>query len=1019
MNKKLNLFVYACSLSGIMFGQQIKELKHLSSYNTNGADAAEVVAYDETHKQICFTSSALNKLTFLNAANPSDLTLLKEIDLSVYGGGPNSLDIHDGLVAVAVQGNIVTDSGSVVFFDHTGLFLKKVKVGHLPDMLTFTKDGSKVLVANEGEPNTEYTIDPEGSISVIDLSNGVSNASSTSITFESYNDKKVHLQNKGIRIFGNNGNATVAQDLEPEYITVTPNGKLAYISCQENNALVVLDLATLKILDILPLGYKNHASGSPEINLININEKVANWPSIGTPEYLGGQQPVMLGGFSGLHFSEKESSTTEYVFYTVPDRGPNEEAITKSTVTPVAKQNIRPFKLPDYQSRIVKFTVNTVTGDVTLNNQIMLTRKDASTPISGKGNILGIDEVPVTYTDKNTNFSDTTYKDTQGKAFTELPYDEFGGDFEGILKDKNGDFWLCDEYRPAIYQFNTSGVLKNRYVPVGTAQLGTNPKTTGTYGEETLPAVYSKRWANRGFEAIAYDSTKHVIYAFIQSPLYNPNSQTKDNSDVIRILGVNAATGEPVSEYVYLLERNKYAGYSSDRVDKIGDAVYTGNNTFLVIERDSEGPTVTEGKKLVFEINLIGATNILNLPLSAGTLELNSADELANLGIKAVHKTKVLNLPSVGYLGSDKTEGIAVLPNNKIAIMNDNDFGLAGAGITDNSVLGVISFQDNYGFDASDKDNKINITSHPTLGMLLPDGISSYEVNGKTYIVTANEGDSRDYAGYSEEKRVKDLVLDPTAYPNAADLQKDDQLGRLKTTSATGDYDNDGDIDQIYSFGARSFSIFDEFGNLVYDSGNGLETKSSTTEPDFFNEDAGKKDGRSDDKGVEPEAISIGTIGNYTYAFVGCERNSTIYVYDITDPKTPSFVTYYNNRTIGSADAAPEIIKFIPASKSPNGENLLLVGYEVSGSVGVVQIDGTLLGNISTENELASFTIFPNPVSKGDIQLNENLSGQILNAQGMLIKTFENTNRISVSDLEEGIYIISTTEKGNKRFLKL
>lgn len=994
------------------------ELKHLSSYKTNTEGVAETVAYDITNKRAVFTSSENNNITFVDISTPTSPSLFTTIDLSPYGAGPNSIALHGNIVAVAVEANIKQDAGKVVLFDLTGAYVNDVTVGALPDMLTFTPDGSKILVANEGEPNKEYTVDPEGTISVIDVSNGAANASVTSINFNDYNNKKETLKNKGVRIFGNNGNATVSQDLEPEYITVLEDGSKAYVNCQENNALVVVDLSNNTILDILPLGYKNHMLGTPNVTSYKLNELVANWPTLGTPAYDGGQAEVMLGGFSGLFYDAANSTATDYVFYAVPDRGPNDAPVKKADVTPAVSQNLRPFKLPNYQGRIAKFTLNKTNGTVTLDNQILLTRKDGTTPITGKGNIPGYDEVPVTYTDANTAYTNVDYT-KESEEFHKLPYDAYGGDFEGVLIDKDGNFWMCDEYRPAIYKFNNTGTLIERYVSEGASLLGTTAMPKGTYGAETLPEVYNKRRANRGFEAIAYDKENHIIYAFIQSPLYNPSSATKNNSDVIRILGVNADTGLPVSEYVYLLERNKDAGYASSRVDKIGDAVYKGNGKFLVIERDSEGPTVSYGKKYVFEIDITYATNTLNKTL-VGTKQLEelTADEIKeNEGITAVHKTKVINLPSVGYQGSDKAEGIALLPNNEIAVLNDNDFGLAGAGITDNSVLGIISFANDNGFDASNRDNKINITAQPTLGMFMPDAITSYNVGGMNYIVTANEGDSRDYDGYSEEVRVKNLTLNSTYYPNAATLQEDENLGRLKTTTATGDYNGDGEIEQIYSYGARSFSIFDEYGNLVFDSANQFGLKIASEEAALFNQDDSDFDGRSDDKGGEPEAVAIGTIANRTYAFIGLERQSSILMYDITDPNDVEFITYYKGN-VTSKDVAPEIIKFIPASKSPNAKNLLLVGYEVSGSMAIIEIDESAL-SISEEVAPNNFKIYPNPVLTKNLNFNKAISGVIYNSKGQEIKKFNQKETISVSELTSGIYIIKTVQNGVKRFVKL
>ncbi|MCB0595612.1 MAG: esterase-like activity of phytase family protein [Lewinellaceae bacterium] len=1012
-----------CFFWGIAIAQNEQTLHHLASFETGMEAAAETVAFDPASNRVFLTNSAPNTLGIVDISDLKAPALVMEISLSPYGAGPNSVAASNGVVAVAVQSDPKTDPGKVVFFDSDGNYLHEVTVGALPDMLTFSQDGALVLVANEGEPDDDYTVDPMGSVSVIDLSGGVSSAAVTTITFEAYNDRKANLQNKGVRIFGNDGLATVAEDLEPEYIALSPDGAYAYVNCQESNALAVLDMATLEFVDILPLGYKNHQTGRPVLESFIVNELAADWPELGTPVYDGGQDPVFLGGFSGMYYDPTESTVNKYVFYVVPDRGPNDDTFGRNDVSPAAPQNLRPFKLPDYQGRIVKLSLNRQTGAISLDEQVLLYRQDGATPISGKGNIPGFDEVPVTYTDPSTPYANVDYTDNaSGEELHQLPYDELGGDFEGILRDKDGNFWMCDEYRPALYKFQPDGVLIERYVPEGTSQLGTTPQPAGTYGAETLPAVYSKRRANRGFEAIAYDPETNVVYAFIQSPLENPDNSVRNNTDVIRILGVDAASGTPVEEYVYLLEQNQYSGLSTSRVDKIGDAVYAGDGKFLVLERDSEAPGVKEGKKFIFEITLAGATNTLELPNGLLNLEEYSADELLAAGIQAVHKTKVANLPTLNYVSSDKAEGLAFLPGGEIAVINDNDFGLAGAGVTDNSVLGIISFQGDYGFDASDRDSRINITSHPTLGMFMPDAIAAYEADGKAYVVTANEGDSRDYDGYSEEVRVKDLTLDPAAYPNAAELQADENLGRLKTTTANGDYDGDGDVDQIYSFGGRSFSIFDAYGNLVYDSGQDFGTIASFIEPGLFNEDEGEKDGRSDDKGVEPEALAIGTIGGYTYAFVGFERQNAIVAYDITDPFSPMFITYYNNRTLGAdgikGDVSPEIIKFVPAVDSPNGENLLVVGYEVSGSVGIIQVGGELVSISEELRDATAFRAFPNP-AVDRIFFNQPISGQVFDANGRLVTTMQNVAEMNVNGWPAGLYLIATEGHGRQRFLKL
>lgn len=1010
-----------------LFAQNDLNLSYLSTYRTNVFDrsAAEIVAYDTGTARLYFTNSDANTVTILNISNPASPTKFADINMAPYGGGVNSVAVYNGLVAVAVQAINKTQPGKVVFFDAAGAFQREVTVGALPDMLTFTSDGKKVIVANEGEPSDDYSVDPEGSVSIIDLTNGLGGVTVSTVNFAAYNDKKASLQNKGIRIFG--PNATVAQDLEPEYITLSPDNVRAYVSLQENNAIAVINLITRTVLDILPLGYKDHLNGEPILKQYKLNE-LLNLPVLGTPVYGGGQAPVKLGGFSGLYFDRKESTDKNYVFYTVPDRGPNDEPVVVSDVREETVQDLRPFKLPNYQGRFVKMTLNTETGTVKLDTQILLKRKDGITPITGRGNIIGYDEVPVTYTDTNTVFRnpDFTSKST-GRKYHELPYDPYGGDFEGIVRDTAGNFWMCDEYRPALYKFKPDGTLIERYVPQGTSTLGIVGLEPGFYGAETLPAVYSKRWANRGFEAIAYDPDSSVIYAFIQSPLYNPDNSTQNQSDVLRILAVDAETGTPVGEYVYLLERNRDAGLAISRVDKIGDAVYIGKRKFLALERDSSLPGQPTGKKYVFEIDLKNATNILNNPialrdtasLTQKTLEQMTADELRAAGIAPVYKTKVLNLPSIGYQAGDKPEGLALLPGGDLAVINDNDFGLAGAGVTDDIVLGVISFAKNYGLDPSDRDNAINIKPHPVLGMFMPDALATYSVGNAFYIVSANEGDAREWGTFVEEARVSTLRLDSVAFPNGAALKDNAVLGRLNVTNKTGDFDGDGDFDQLHVFGARSFSIWDAFGNLVFDSGDDFEQITAQRFPQSFNvsNTDNARDSRSDNKGPEPEALTIATINGKPYAFIGLERIGGVMVYDISNPRAPVFVNYINNRNFaiapempGSGDLGPEGIIYIPRENSPNGNALLVVANEVSGSVSLFTV-GLMTDVDEPTTANLQWRVFPNPV-RDEILTNRVSDYGVYNTVGQQLLSVKNTNRLDASRLSAGTYILRDLKHG-------
>lgn len=151
------------------------DLNLLGTYNTGIFDegAAEISAYDPGSNRLLFTNADENSVVILDLSDPANPTEVTTINMDTYGGGVNSLDVYLGTVAVAVEADPKTDPGSVVFFDVDGNFISSVVAGALPDKLAFTPDGTKVVVANEGEPSDDYTVDPEGTVSIIDVSGDV------------------------------------------------------------------------------------------------------------------------------------------------------------------------------------------------------------------------------------------------------------------------------------------------------------------------------------------------------------------------------------------------------------------------------------------------------------------------------------------------------------------------------------------------------------------------------------------------------------------------------------------------------------------------------------------------------------------------------------------------------------------------------------------------------------------------------------------------------------------------------
>jgi len=301
--------------------------------------------------------------------------------------------------------------------------------------------------------------------------------------------------------------------------------------------------------------------------------------------------------------------------------------------------------------------------------------------------------------------------------------------------------------------------------------------------------------------------------------------------------------------------------------------------------------------------------------------------------------------PEYIAVSADSTRAWVTLQENNALAVVDIPNGV----VTDILPLGFKDHnQSGAGLDASDQDNAINIRPWPLKGIYCPDAIDAYNFRGATYLVMANEGDTREWPGFREDVRLSTRTLDPVAFPNGADLKRTNNLGRLAVSSVDGDLDGDGDLDEIYSYGARSFSVRDTGGNLIFDSGDQLERITAAAYPTNFNASHGNNsfDNRSPSKGPEPEGVALGKVAGRMLAFIGFERIGGVAVYDVTNPFDVGFVDYVNTRNFAGAfnfatsgDLGPEGLHFISADDSPNGKPLLVVAHEVSGSTVIFQVN--------------------------------------------------------------------------------
>jgi len=521
MKQRITVFAFLLLGASFLMASGVYEIARVTKVGNIdtgvGEGAARTVAYSRKHRSLCIANTARVALDIVSIADPArpGVADLRSVDLSEYGGSTSGVAISGELIAVSVQDEECTAPGRVIFIDFRGRILRSLEVGSAPVMLVFTPDGTKLIVANEGIPSEDYTLDPEGSVSIIDVSEGAGPASVRHVGFTEFNRRKYDLTGKGVRIFG--PNATVAQDLEPACIAVSEDSLTAWVTLQENNAIAELDIAAARFTKIFPLGFKDH--------------------------------------------------------------------------------------------------------------------------------------------------------------------------------------------------------------------------------------------------------------------------------------------------------------------------------------RGNEG-----------------------------------------------------------------------------------------------------------GMDASDKDGRIDIRGRPVFGMYQPDGVAAFSEGDEIYLITANEGRSREYTSFNEAARVQQLALDPSAFPRPEGLKSPGSLGRLKVTTTLGDYDGDGDYDALFSFGGRSFSIWkpgERAMELIYDSGSDFERITAKSHPASFNCSAGlnaRFDERSDESGTAPDSVAVGYWLGQRYAFVGLQNGlGGVMIYNITDPAHPFFVRYIvSNDGSGRRgnDISSKSVTYIHTLHAPEPYPLLAVAYGRTGNVALYRLAG-------------------------------------------------------------------------------
>lgn len=531
-----------------------------------------------------------------------------------------------------------------------------------------------------------------------------------------------------------------------------------------------------------------------------------------------------------------------------------------------------------------------------------------------------------------------------------------------------------------------------------------NKIDSGVVQEPIESAIYSKvtfvpagSYVHGGFKESAaeitafHPATQRIFVVNAQNKkadvlhlqdIHNPTLVTSlDVSDIGSTVNSVAVHGDIVAlavqanvktdkGYVVLYDAKTLARISSIEVGALPDMLtFTPDGKTLLVANEGEPDDQ-------YQIDPEGSVSVINLTdinrpiVTTATFDAYNSQKqfLIDSGVRIFGQKADGTMSSVAedlepeYIAvaeDGKTAYVSLQENNAMAFID-----VASATVTRIHALGAKDHSKiGNELDVSNKDGGINITTWPVMGMYMPDAIDTYSIGNKNYIVTANEGDAREWGSFNEEMSIKDIKVDGSKYNTLAchgfDCADDKVLGRLAFSSVMGDANKQGVYDTLYSFGARSFSIWDtdNMSAPIYDSGSLMEKYIADKYPKNFNASNDKNDfdNRSNNKGVEPEGIVIGRVGAQTIAFVGLERISSIMAFDVTDPLNVKLLGEINTRSFDDAklaaakkgtaaanadgDLGPEGLTFISKADSPSGKPLLLVGFEVSGTSRVFELD--------------------------------------------------------------------------------
>lgn len=511
--------------------------------------------------------------------------------------------------------------------------------------------------------------------------------------------------------------------------------------------------------------------------------------------------------------------------------------------------------------------------------------------------------------------------------------------------------------------------------PLKVSQIARYDSGKGAAGTEIMgydqltQKAFVTNGAVSGFDILSFNDLESGKYTKVESQkrvllsefgIENVNDITSIAVHPSKDLVAVSAVSSDKTDKGYIVFVNKNGEYLSKvQVGSLPDMVtFTPDGTKALVANEGE-PSEDYSVDPEGTISIIDVTGE---PENFTVKELTFTEEMLDEKVRVASEGTKLEQLEPEYItvsADSKTAYVTMQENNAIATID-----LVEGKIVDVKGLGVIDHSETGKEMDAINDGEINIEKQPILTYHLPDAISTFTVDGKEYIITPNEGDTRDWEGYSEESKVSkldaiELNADNYGGYTQEELDKFDlkKLKDFKVTIESGKNPEEK-FEALYGFGGRSFSIFEaESMELVYDSGNDFETIIAEAAPEYFNIDNEevKVDDRSKSKGPEPETAITGVINGTTYAFIALERFGGIIVYDVSSPSTPEFVTLLSSRDFSvtefagdltgddagvfAGDVSPEGLQFIPANQSPTGKALLAATHEVSGTVAVYEFE--------------------------------------------------------------------------------